>query len=143
MFFGTFEHVLDNKNRLVIPGRIVKSLKSDKLFIMKGYEGTLSIFPNEEFDKYLAKLQSFPYENKSSRDVLRIALSSVYELELDKSNRVQIPTSLVNKYKISKEVVVVGVLDHIEVWSKDKWEKYLEDNEKDFEDVSERLNKNV
>lgn len=143
MFFGTFEHVLDNKNRLVIPGRIVKSLKSSKLFIMKGYEGTLSIFPNEEFDKYLAKLQSFPYENKSSRDVLRIALSSVYELELDKSNRVQIPTSLVNKYKISKEVVVVGVLDHIEVWSKDKWEKYLKDNEKDFEDVSERLNKNV
>lgn len=143
MFFGTFEHVLDNKNRLVIPGRIVKSLKSDKLFIMKGYEGTLSIFPNEEFDKYLAKLQSFPYENKSSRDVLRIALSSVYELELDKSNRVQIPTSLVNKYKISKEVVVVGVLDHIEVWSKDKWEKYLKDNEKDFEDISERLNKNV
>lgn len=143
MFFGTFEHVLDNKNRLVIPGRIVKSLKSDKLFIMKGYEGTLSIFPNEEFDKYLAKLQSFPFENKSSRDVLRIALSSVYELELDKSNRVQIPTSLVNKYKISKEVVVVGVLDHIEVWSKDKWEKYLKDNEKDFEDISERLNKNV
>lgn len=143
MFFGTFEHVLDDKNRLVIPGKLAKAVTGKKLFIMKGYEGTLTIYPNEYFEKYLAKLQSFPPESKSSRDVLRIALSSVYELELDNSNRVQIPTALVNKYKISKSVVVVGLIDHLEVWSKDKWDKYLEENDKKFEEISESLVKNV
>lgn len=142
MFFGSFLHSLDDKNRLLIPSRLRGQLGS-KLFIMKGYEGSLSIYPDEQFQKYLAKLETLPYESKLSRDIERITLSSVYELEIDKVNRIQIPTALINKYAISKEVVVVGVLDHIEVWSKDKWEEYLKKNEGEFEEKSEELLKNV
>ena len=142
MFFGSYEHSLDNKNRLLIPSKLRSELGS-KLFIVKGYEGSLSIYPEAAFSRYLEKLQSLPYESKLSRDIERISLSSVFELEIDKVNRVQIPTALVNKYSLSKEVVVLGVIDHIEVWSKDKWEKYLKDNEASFEEKSEELLKNV
>ena len=141
MFFGSFEHNLDNKNRLLIPSRLRGQIGS-KLFIMKGYEGSLSLYPEEQFTKYLERLNNLPYESKLSRDIERISLSSVFELEIDKVNRIQIPTALINKYGISKEVVVVGVLDHIEVWSKDKWESYLKDNEAEFEAKSEELLKN-
>lgn len=142
MFFGSFEHSLDEKNRLLIPSRLRGQLGT-KLFIMKGYEGCLCIYPEEQFAKYLDKLQSLPYESKLSRDIERISLSSVFELEIDKVNRVQIPTALVNKYSISKDVVVVGVIDHIEIWSKKKWDEYLKDNEAEFENKSEELLKNV
>ena len=142
MFFGSFEHTLDEKNRLLIPSRLRGQLGS-KVFIMKGYEGSLSIYPEAAFSRYLEKLQSLPYESKLSRDIERISLSSVFELDIDRVNRVQIPTALVSKYSISKEVVVLGVIDHIEIWSKDKWEKYLKDNEADFEVKSEELLKNV
>ena len=142
MFFGSFEHCLDDKNRLLIPSKLRNALGS-KLFIMKGYEGSLSIYPNDQFVKFLNKLQTLPFESKVSRDIERIALSSVFELEIDKVNRIQIPTALINKYSISKEVVVVGVIDHIEVWSKQKWNKYLEDNEAEYEQKSEELLKNV
>ena len=142
MFFGSFEHSLDEKNRLLIPAKLRNTLGT-KLFIMKGYEGSLSIYPNDQFVKFLNKLQSLPYESKVSRDIERISLSSVFELEIDRVNRIQIPTALINKYSISKEVVVVGVIDHIEVWSKAKWEKYLEDNEAEYEQKSEELLKNV
>lgn len=142
MFFGSFEHTLDEKNRLLIPARLRASLGS-KLFIMKGYEGSLSIYPEESFTKYLHKLETLPFESKLSRDVQRISLSSVFSLDIDKVNRVQIPTALINKYSISKDVVVVGVIDHIEVWSKKKWEQYLKDNEADYEEKSEELLKNV
>lgn len=142
MFFGSFEHTLDEKNRLLIPARLRASLSS-KLFIMKGYEGSLSIYPEESFTKYLHKLETLPFESKLSRDIQRISLSSVFSLEIDKVNRVQIPTALINKYSISKDVVVVGVIDHIEVWSKKKWGQYLKDNEADFEEKSEELLKNV
>ena len=142
MFFGSFVHSLDDKNRLLIPSRLRGQIGS-KLFIMKGYECSLSIYPEEQFQKYLAKLETLPYESKLSRDIERIALSSVYELDIDKVNRIQIPTALINKYAISKEVVVVGVLDHIEVWSKDKWDEYLKKNESEFEEKSEELLKNV
>lgn len=142
MFFGSFEHSLDDKNRLLIPSRLRGQL-GNKLFIMKGYEGSLAIYPNEQFEKYLHKLETLPYESKLSRDIERISLSSVFELDVDKVNRIQIPTALINKYKISKEVVVVGVIDHIEVWSKAKWEEYLKTNEAEFESKSEELLKNV
>lgn len=142
MFFGSFVHSLDEKNRLLIPSRLRAAL-TNKIFIMKGYEGSLSLYPEGTFEKYLAKLQSLPFESKTSRDIERIALSSVFELDIDKVNRIQIPTALINKYKISKEVVVIGLLDHIEIWSKEKWNKYLEENEEQYESKSEELLKNV
>ena len=142
MFFGSFEHTLDDKNRLLIPSRLRSKIGS-KLFIMKGYEGSLSIYPCEEFEIYLKKLHNLPYESKISRDIERISLSSVFELDIDKVNRIQIPTALIHKYSISKEVVVVGVIDHIEVWSKSKWDAYLKENESTFEEKSEELLKNV
>lgn len=142
MFFGSFVHSLDEKNRLLIPSRLRTAL-TNKIFIMKGYEGSLSLYPEGSFEKYLAKLQSLPFESKTSRDIERIALSSVFELDIDKVNRIQIPTALINKYKISKEVVVIGLLDHIEIWSKEKWNKYLEENEEQYESKSEELLKNV
>ena len=142
MFFGSFEHTLDDKNRLLIPSRLRSKIGS-KLFIMKGYEGSLSIYPCEEFEIYLKKLQNLPYESKISRDIERISLSSVFELDIDRVNRIQIPTALIHKYSISKEVVVVGVIDHIEVWSKSKWDAYLKENESTFEEKSEELLKNV
>lgn len=141
MFFGSFEHTLDDKNRLLVPSKLRGELGS-KLFIMKGYEGSLAIYPSASFTKYLEKLENLPYEAKISRDITRIALSSVFELDVDKVNRIQIPTALINKYAISKEVVVVGLIDHIEVWSKAKWDEYLKANEKQFEEKSEELLKN-
>ena len=142
MFFGSFEHSLDEKNRLLIPSRLRGQIGS-KLFIMKGYEGSLALYPEEGFQKHLKKLESLPFESKISRDIERISLSSVFELDVDKVNRIQIPTALINKYGITKDVVVVGVIDHIEVWSKAKWEQYLKDNEAEFESKSEELLKNV
>ena len=142
MFFGSFEHTLDEKNRLLVPSRFRGELGS-KLFIMKGYEGSLALYPQQSFEKYLAKLQTLPFESKLSRDIERLALSSVFELDVDKVNRIQIPTALVNKYSISKNVVVVGLIDHIEVWSKDKWDRYVKDNEVEYEAKSEELLKNA
>ena len=142
MFFGSFEHTLDEKNRLLIPSRLRGELGS-KVFIMKGYEGSLSIYPENQFSKYIEKLEHLPYESKLSRDIERISLSSVFEIDVDKVNRIQIPTALINKYSISKDVVVVGVINHIEIWSKAKWEEYLKANEETFEAKSEELLKNV
>lgn len=141
MFYGSYEHCLDDKNRLVIPSKM-RCFVSSKLFILKGFDGCLSLYTENNFNAYLAKLSSFPFESKLSRDLQRIALSTVFELEVDKVSRIQIPTALVNKYGVTKEVVIVGMLDHIEIWSKNSWENYVNDNEKEFEAKSEELLKN-
>lgn len=138
MFFGSYSHNLDDKNRLVIPSKM-RGIIGEKLYILKGYDGCLSLYTENDFQNYLSQLSKLPFGEKLSRDVERIALSTVSELEVDKASRVQIPTALVNKYKISHEVMVVGMLDHIEVWSKQKWDEYVKENESDFEAKSEEL----
>ncbi len=138
MLYGSYNHALDEKGRLVIPAKFVRSL-SNKLFLVKGYEGTMCIYPSDAFDSYLAKLAKLPDSQKLSRDVLRIALSSVVELELDSKNRIQFSPSVLAKYNISSKVYVVGMLDHLEVWDESKWLNYAASNEPLFEEKSEEL----
>ena len=138
MYYGSFAYNLDDKNRLVIPKRFRDSI-SKKLYILKGYEGCLSIFNESDFSSYMSKLENLPFEDKLSRDVLRISLASIVEVEVDKANRIQIPTQIIKDYGISKEVIVNGVINHFEVWSKDKWEEYKLDNERNFENKQQDL----
>jgi MraZ protein len=138
MLFGSYQHFLDDKGRLVIPSQLRINI-SDKLFVLKGYEGSLRVFPQEAFNTYLSHLAELDSESKLARDVQRVALASVVELSIDSKNRVQLPQSLIEKYNISNNVVVVGMLDHLEIWNADLWEKYSKENEYRFEEKSEEL----
>ncbi len=138
MLFGSSRHTLDEKGRLVIPSKFARELTST-LYLLKGYEGTLCIYPKDKFDEYLTKLSKLPESLKLSRDVQRVALSSVVELELDSKNRIQLSPSLLSKYQISNQVEVIGMLTHLEIWNASKWDEYSEENEKLFEEKSEEL----
>ncbi len=138
MLFGSSRHTLDEKGRLVIPSKFARELTS-ALYLLKGYEGTLCIYPKDKFDEYLTKLSKLPESLKLSRDVQRVALSSVVELELDSKNRIQLSPSLLSKYQISNQVEVIGMLTHLEIWNASKWDEYSEENEKLFEEKSEEL----
>ncbi len=138
MLFGSSKHTLDEKGRLVIPSKFARELSST-LYLVKGYEGTLCIYPKDSFDKYLLELEKLPESQKLSRDVLRVALSSVVELELDSKNRIQLSPSLLERYQMSNQVEVIGMLTHLEVWNAEKWEKYRSENEPLFEEKSEEL----
>ena len=138
MFYGSYRHSLDEKGRLTLPSKLRQEL-SNKLYMLKGYEGSLNVYTEETFQSYLGKLSNLTYENKLSRDVIRVALASVTELELDAKFRVQLPVSLIEKYGISNKIVIVGMIDHLEFFNEDKWEAYLKDNESQFEEKSQSL----
>lgn len=140
MFFGTYAHCLDDKGRLVIP-RKMREEAGVKIFIMKGFDGALSIYKQISFEKLVEEFNTLPFNKKSNRDYLRIQLASTCELEIDKAGRIQIPQMLLNKYGISKEVMVIGAGDHIEIWDKTQYEKYLKEVELNFEATAENLGK--
>lgn len=138
MFFGNYSHTLDDKGRLVIPRKMRDDL-GNKIFIMKGFDGALSIYKEDAFSKMMDELNRLSFNKKENRDYLRIKLASVVELEVDKLGRVQIPTAILAKYHINKDVVVLGSLDHIEVWDKDTYESYYSSIEDNYEEIAERL----
>ena len=138
MLFGSFYHTLDEKGRLLIPSRIRNDLVG-RLFVLKGYEGTLLVYPETSFNKYISSIDELNDNSKNSRDIKRIVLSSVFEIDVDSKSRMQLPASLLKKYEIANEVVVIGMVDHLEIWDKTKWESYLKDNEPEYEAKCEKL----
>lgn len=140
MFFGTYEHTIDEKGRLVIP-RKMREEAGARLFIMKGFDGALSLFKEVEFERLTREFNSLPFSKKDIRAYLRIQLASACELEIDKMGRVQIPSSLLTKYQISKDVVVIGAGDHMEVWDKKTYAEYEASVNAEFENLAENIGK--
>ena len=138
MFFGTYEHNLDEKGRLVIPSKFREEVGS-KIYIMKGFDKSLSIYKESEFEKLSKEFDTYSFNHKTYRDYLRVRLASTFELDVDKQGRVQLPTQLLKKYNIGKEVVVIGAGDHLEVWNKSEFEAYEKEADSEFEENAENL----
>lgn len=140
MYFGYFEHHLDNKGRLSLPKKIKEELKEgDSLYVLKGFEGCLAVYSEAEFNKLCEECESVSFNKKNSRDYLRIVLGSVIALNVDKVGRIQIPTLTLTKYKISKNVVILGVRDHFEIWDLKSYQEYESHIEDNFEQIAESL----
>ena len=143
MYFGSYEHSLDDKGRLLIPRQLKGGLEQgSKLYILKGYEGCLSIYNEDEFVKLSKDCSSLSFNKKNSRDYLRLMLSSVTELIVDKVGRIQLPTSLINKYQIGKQVIIIGVGDHFEIWDFNHFNEYQAEANERFEQIAESLERN-
>lgn len=138
MLLGTFKHNLDAKNRLMLPSKF-RSQLSDNLYILKGYDGAVSVYQEAELVKMLQELNALPFNQKDSRDVARLTMASIVELQVDKLGRIQLPKDTIENYNISKEVVVLGLVDHFEIWNKSTWETYAEEGNRNFETIAERL----
>lgn len=140
MFFGSYVHTLDNKGRLVIPSKL-RDEAGTRVYILKGFDGALSIYKSSDFDKMVEEINALPFNKRNSRAYLRVQLASTCELDVDKQGRVQLPSQLLEKYGIGKDVIVIGVGDHMEVWDKKTYEDYEKGVDKDFESIAEKIEK--
>ncbi|MBR5996998.1 MAG: division/cell wall cluster transcriptional repressor MraZ [Bacilli bacterium] len=138
MYFGSFAHSLDEKGRLMIPRKMREEL-GYKVYIMKGFDGSLSLYNEERYHELVKEFSRLSFNQQKVRDYLRIQFASTYEMEVDKLGRVQLPTALLNKYNISREVIVLGIGDHIEVWDKAKYAEYEESVKDSFEALAEDI----
>lgn len=138
MFLGSYDYSIDDKGRLVIPSKF-RSEIGEKLYLMKGYDGCISIYKESDFQKALERLQNLEFEKEKARLHLRVLLETVVDLTIDKAGRIQIPIKTLQKYCIGKEVKIIGLLNHFEIWDMTSWNKYHDEHEKDFEKDAEDL----
>ena len=138
MFFGSFAHTLDEKGRLMIPRKMKEEL-GYKVYIMQGFDGSLSVYTEGKFLLLSEEFARLPFNQRKIRDYLRAQFATTYEMEVDKLGRVQIPTALLKKFNISRNVTVLGMGDHIEIWDSAKYEAYEQEAIENFDKNAEEL----
>ena len=142
MWYGEYLHTLDEKDRFILPAKFrekVKKLKKKKFFITRGLDGCLFLVSQEAWEKLEDKLKSLSFTKQQSRFFNRLYFSGACEIDIDVQGRITLPEYLKEFAQIQREVVIVGVADRIEVWSKGRWDKFYQDNKKRFEDMAENL----
>ena len=120
MFMGAYRHTIDAKGRLIIPVKFREEL-GPEFVLTKGLDGCLSAYPNSEWKILENKLRALPLNDKDSRAFVRFFVSSATQCELDKQGRILIPAILREFAGLSKDVVLSGSLERLEIWSKEKW----------------------
>ena len=139
MLLGEYEHTIDDKNRLTLPARFRQSFE-DGVVITRGIEPCLAVYTQEGWEDFVSSsLAGLDRFSREARDMKRYLFSATVESELDKQGRVTLPTGLMAKAGLGRDVIVAGAGDCLEVWDRDAWRVRLEDVERRADVVAERL----
>lgn len=136
MFMGEYNHSIDTKGRLIIPSRFREEL-GDEFVLTKGLDGCLFVFPDHEWRAFEEKLRTLPLTNKSARQFARFFVAGATPCELDKQGRILVPQTLREFAGLDKDVVLTGMLNRIEIWSKAKWAE--NSSYDDMDDIAEQM----
>ncbi|WP_310605510.1 division/cell wall cluster transcriptional repressor MraZ [Anaerosporobacter sp.] len=120
MFMGEHNHTVDAKGRVIIPAKFREEL-GDEFVLTLGLDGCLFVYPNDEWASFVNELKGLP-GSKEARQLQRYFMAGAAACEVDKQGRFLIPQKLREHAGLDKELVLVGVLNKIEIWSKERWE---------------------
>jgi MraZ protein len=105
----------------------------------KGLDSCLFVYPQEGWVQLENKLKSLPLTNKDARAFVRFFFAGANECTIDKQGRILIPLSLREHAKLNKDAVIIGVSTRVEIWSKEEWNKYNEDDSLSYERIAEKM----
>lgn len=131
MFMGEYNHSIDQKGRLIVPSKFREQL-GNEFVVTKGLDGCLFVYSNEEWQRIEEKFREIPLTTKDARKFSRFFFAGAATCEVDKQGRILLPSNLREYAAIEKEVVSVGVLSRVEIWSKDRWSE-----NGDYDDMDE------
>ena len=138
MLSGEYRHSIDLKGRVIIPSKIRDEMGS-KIIITRGLDGCLFGYNEKTWNLILEKLNTLPFTKRDARNFTRFMTSGAITLEFDRQGRVNIPSYLNEYANLSKDVVIVGVINRIEIWSRERWDEFMNNNVESLSDISENL----
>ena len=134
MLIGTYQHSLDAKGRLFIPAKLRDDL-GESFVITRGTSGCLFGMSKDQWETLAQQLATRPLGDPSSQRAVRQIASMAGEVELDRQGRVLLPAPLRKMAGLTKETVIIGAINRIEIWDKAIWEEYLENSELEYDDA--------
>lgn len=122
MFMGEYNHTIDAKGRLIVPSKFREKL-GEEFVVTKGLDDCLFVYPPDEWAHIEEAFRKVPLTNKKARDFVRFFFAGAASCEVDRQGRILLPANLRAYAGLEKEIVSAGVLNRVEIWDKEKWEK--------------------
>ncbi len=134
MFRGSSFHTIDVKGRLIIPARFRDVIRADggERVMLSRMDGCVVVYVLEEWRRIETSILQLAQKNDNMRRFRRVFIGGAFDCNCDKQERILIPPLLREYAGLQKDVVLVGVLDHFEIWSREKWEQENQNLEKDL-----------
>ena len=134
MFRGSSFHTIDPKGRIIIPKRfrdVICGQDGDQLMVSR-MDRSLVAYTLKEWEKIEARILSLAEKNDTMRRFRRVFIGGAFACAWDKQERILIPPTLRDYARLDKEIVLVGVLDHFEIWSRENWDRENSTMERDM-----------
>lgn len=138
---GVFSRSIDEKLRVAIPKRLREALACEKnrqgIYIAPETDQSLALYTEEAFSCLADRLGQASPTRQDVRTFKRLFYARAQWAELDAQGRVRISPELAELACLNKEVVLLGVQDHVEIWAADRWKAYLAERQGQYDAVAE------
>ncbi|MBI3006215.1 MAG: division/cell wall cluster transcriptional repressor MraZ [Ignavibacteriales bacterium] len=141
-FKGRFTYAVDEKGRIALPAKLRKSVSSNSkgnFVITRGFEHCLYVYPQDEWNRLEEYIRSLSFLDAQHRFFSRTLFQWATDGQLDSQSRVSVPQELLTYAGIENEVMILGVLDRIELWSPSVYEEYQKNQPHTYETVAEKV----
>ncbi|MFO7644078.1 MAG: division/cell wall cluster transcriptional repressor MraZ [Desulfosarcina sp.] len=136
MFRGTSYHTIDPKGRFIIPARfrdVIKANGGDGIMITR-MDDCLFAYTQDQWGKLEQKILDLPQKDEAMRRFQRVFIGGAHDCRYDAQGRVLIPPSLKQYSGLEKDIVLVGVLNRFEIWSRENYDRESGRFDKDMQD---------
>lgn len=136
---GTYTRNLDEKRRLAVPKRLREEFDEKELtslYVAPGTDRSLAVYSPQAFQRLAARLEEKSSNQIEVRNYLRLFYSQAEKVDLDSQGRIRIPDRLAEFARLQRDVVLLGVQDHAEIWDRQLWEEFLAQHTPDFDEMA-------
>lgn len=140
LFTGTYLRSLDDKQRLALPKRLRDALGQSPevpLYLTPGTDGSLALYTEEAFVRLGQQLAQGSPVGQDTRAFSRLFYAQAQAVEIDAQGRIRIPQELAQLARLGREVMLLGVRDHLEIWDKGQWDEYLGQQQPRYDQLAE------
>ena len=138
MFLGTHTPKLDDKGRFFLPAKFREELNGG-LVITRQPDRCLAIFTPAAYEAAADRMTEGSTSLAKVRSLQRMFASGAESSAPDSQGRITVPEHLRNYAGLEREIVVIGALDHIEVWDAQAWDSYATAQEEAFARMDEEV----
>jgi len=141
VFRGHFRHTIDPKGRLSIPSKfreVLREAGSDRL-VMAPNSTALDVYPDDKWRDLEERVAKLPKMDPDRRRFQHVYLSAGLDVVLDPHGRIQVLQDYRERGGLSKNVVIIGMMDYFEVWDEDRWTIYQREQAGPLDDLRTRL----